>query len=263
MPSPVLLLVDDIPEMGVIVTALGRRGGCAVVCRPDVPSAWAWLQEGRPDLVLLDKNLPGADGLELCRRLRTTPGLAALPVALFCHWGMPADVADGLEAGIDFVFAKDLVAQPDQWQRRLADILTATHGRAAAHSVGCSHADWASPRLLTLRPADDWIVRLRQALHHGSLRPLGTAAIRILLRRALAHAFGPQAAAAEVDRWLSPNGAGLDPGPLPSHPAPAAVVRLAAALRHQVWCLLGTEACAPFRAALDLVVPGLSETWAF
>ena len=76
-----LLLVDDDPELGLIVGVLARKAGQALSCRPDVESAWAALAESRPDLVLLDLELPGASGLDLLRRVRGDAGLSGLPGA--------------------------------------------------------------------------------------------------------------------------------------------------------------------------------------
>src|SRR5438270_380901 len=60
MPKPLLLLVDDAPEMAALVRALAARAGCEVVACGDAGAAWAALQARRPDLVLLDVNPPGA-----------------------------------------------------------------------------------------------------------------------------------------------------------------------------------------------------------
>src|SRR5947209_1741892 len=129
MPRPLLLLVDDAPEMTVLVQALGGRAGCEVAVASDADAAWAALHARRPDLVLLDVNLPGVSGPDLLRRLRAAPELSGLAVAVYCHATLGADVAAGLEAGADFVFFKDLAARPDDWRRRLEEILAGAHGR--------------------------------------------------------------------------------------------------------------------------------------
>ena len=122
---PSLLVVDDAPEIVRLVEWLGRRQGYEVRSAGDVQAAWQTLQEWRPDLVLLDLNLPGDNGLVLCRRLRQASELASLPVALFGDWQRSDDIAEGLEAGIDFMIAKDLLCRPDEWQARLQEILEA------------------------------------------------------------------------------------------------------------------------------------------
>jgi CheY-like chemotaxis protein len=230
--TPSLLLVDDAPDLGAVVTALGRRCGCAVACRPDAASAWEYLQTARPDLVLLDVGLPGESGLELCRRLRAAPGLADLKVALFSHWGLPADVADGMDAGADFLISKDLVCRPDEWRRRLGEALAWRRGLRAAGPAP--------------RPGPNWVARTNQALAHPSLRRAGPDVARVLLRRALREAFPAEAGA---EGWLAPGGAALDAGRLPALP-PEAVADLVGSLADLAWRLLGADESAAFRAAL-------------
>src|ERR1700722_14055912 len=54
-----LLLVDDDPQMAVIIGMLARRARLPFRCQPSVEAAWTALQEERPALVLIDVNLPG------------------------------------------------------------------------------------------------------------------------------------------------------------------------------------------------------------
>src|SRR5206468_12370393 len=145
MSTPLLLLVDDAPELGVIVTALGKRAGCEVVVRKDVAGGLELMAQCRPALVLLDINLGGQSGLDLCRRARASAELASIPLALFSQPGLPGDVAAGLEAGADFLFSKDLVCRPREWQRRLQEILSARNGQPAPWSLGWAAEQPAPP----------------------------------------------------------------------------------------------------------------------
>jgi CheY-like chemotaxis protein len=125
MTPPQLLLVDDMPEVGLIVQRLGRRAGVTVVHRLRAEDAWDYLRQNRPDLVLLDVNLPGMSGPDLCRQLRATPGLADLPIAVFSTPAQQEELTAGLLGGPTFLFCKDLLARPDDFQRRLEELLRA------------------------------------------------------------------------------------------------------------------------------------------
>jgi CheY-like chemotaxis protein len=241
MAAPVVLLVDDSPGMGVLVPALGRRAGWQVDWRADAGSAWGYLQETVPDLTLLDVHLPGPSGLDLCCRIRAAPQTAGLAVALFTHWGMPEDIASGLEAGVDYFVCKDLVSDPERWRCRLADIVPLEHGHGRPGHVGWTRGP--------ARPPRDWVSLLHGTLRHPALRGVGPAVMQVLLRRALEGAFPP----GRTDAVL-PDGQTLDAGRLPACPRPDEWGRLVNSLAEQVWCLLGTADSAPFLEALAVLV---------
>jgi CheY-like chemotaxis protein len=248
MTKPLVLLVDDAREMGLIVAHLGDRSGCAVEQRLDAASALEFLQDRLPDLILLDVNLPGMSGPELCRRVRDEPRTAALAVAVFTHPGLDDDIAAGLEAGADFFFSKDLVLSPEAWSERLTEILGTVRSQRQAGLLR-SRLDEAP-----LPVPSDWISVLNGALRPPVFRGFAPSVSRALLRRALSQVFAPS----DTDRCLTPDGCALDPERVPPVSA-RVVVELAAALAEQVWCLTGTVASAPCRAALAAVLPRASE----
>jgi PAS domain S-box-containing protein len=120
---PNLLLVDDMPEIGLIVQKLGERAGYRITWLRTAEEAWDLLQGARPELLLLDVHLPGMSGIELCRRLRQQPNLEDLPVALFTQGN--EDAALLRQTGAQFVLSKDLLCQPDSWLQRLEEMLHA------------------------------------------------------------------------------------------------------------------------------------------
>jgi CheY-like chemotaxis protein len=123
MPSPVVVLVDDVPELGLIVQRFGRRCGYNVVHFLRAEDALEYLQREKADLVLLDINLPGMSGLACRQLLRTKPDLARLPVALLISTAQLDELENEMQGDFDFVLNKDLLAQPEVWQRRLDEIL--------------------------------------------------------------------------------------------------------------------------------------------
>lgn len=248
MAKPIVLLVDDVPELAVIVAALGKRDEYEVVAHPDVPAAWAYLEANRPDLILLDVHLPGSDGLELCRRVRATPDLADLPIALFSHWGRPEDIAAALDAGVDYLVSKDLVGQPAQWRRRLGEILPAVHGQRRKHSLG-----WKAEAGSSQTPSH-WVAALHQALARPCWRKVEGELLRQVLRQAL-HRVSPTE---DTNAWLSTDGVSLRSE---QHPPGDVALALVASLAEQMWRLLGTEASRPFWETLASVVPGSPELW--
>jgi CheY-like chemotaxis protein len=122
-PGPRLLLVEDMPDIQIIVQRFTQHSGYSLKWVASAEEGWEYLRAHRPDLVLLDLHLPGMDGIELCRRLRAVPALSDLPVALFSQGATPEDQQAGRAAGADFVLSKDLLCRPDDWRRRVEEML--------------------------------------------------------------------------------------------------------------------------------------------
>ena len=96
---------DDASIRDIEIYAL-RAAGFEVRGFPDGDSFWDALQQQRPDLVVLDVMLPGADGTELLRRMRATPSLRAVPVILATAKGAEYDRISGLDSGADDYLVK-------------------------------------------------------------------------------------------------------------------------------------------------------------
>jgi DNA-binding response OmpR family regulator len=100
------LLIDDDARLGALVTEYLGRHEIDVTVAGDGEHGLSVLRKGRFDVVLLDVMLPGADGFEVCRRLRAAPELAALPVIMLTARGDDVDKIVGLELGADDYLAK-------------------------------------------------------------------------------------------------------------------------------------------------------------
>jgi PAS domain S-box-containing protein len=131
-PGARLLLVEDMPDIQIIVQRFTQHSGYSLKWVASAEEGWDYLQAHRPDLVLLDFHLPGMDGIELCRKLRAVPELADLPVALFSQGANAEEQQAGRAAGADFVLSKDLLCRPDDWRRRIDEMLRL--GRPKAES---------------------------------------------------------------------------------------------------------------------------------
>jgi CheY-like chemotaxis protein len=77
---PTVLIVDDTPaNLGVLVIRLEELGWCVLVAQ-DGEEAIERLRHVLADLVLMDVRMPGIDGHETCRRIKTDPRMRDLPV---------------------------------------------------------------------------------------------------------------------------------------------------------------------------------------
>jgi DNA-binding response OmpR family regulator len=99
-----VLVVDDEPTIREVVVNYLKRDGYRTLEAADGSRARELLQNESPDLVVLDLMLPGVDGLELCRWIRTS---SRLPVIMLTARGEESDLIVGLELGAD-----DYVTKP-------------------------------------------------------------------------------------------------------------------------------------------------------
>lgn len=103
-----ILVVDD-SELNLDLAQYVLEAGGFVVDRAlHVDEAWARLRACRPDVALVDIQLPGADGLTLVRAIKATPDLADLPVIAFTAYAMQGDEQRFLAAGCDGYLSKPI-----------------------------------------------------------------------------------------------------------------------------------------------------------
>ena len=101
-----LLLVDDDPDIVRLLTMTLRPEGYRLLSATDGNAALEIARAERPDLLLLDWNMPGRNGLEVCRALRaeSDPDLRNVPVVLLTAQVGAEDTAAGFAAGVtDYV----------------------------------------------------------------------------------------------------------------------------------------------------------------
>jgi two-component system phosphate regulon response regulator PhoB len=102
-----VLLVDDERDIREVVGAMLDAVGLSVEAATSSEEALERLRASAFDLLLLDWNLPGMTGLELCRLIRKDVRLATLPVLFLTAHAAPQDVVDAFASGAD-----DYVVKP-------------------------------------------------------------------------------------------------------------------------------------------------------
>ncbi|GJD74595.1 PleD family two-component system response regulator [Methylobacterium goesingense] len=103
-----ILIVDDLfPNVKLLETKLSLEY-FDVLAAMNGPDALAICEKGLCDLVLLDVMMPGMDGFEVCRRLKSNPNTAHLPVVMVTALDQPSDRLRGLDAGADDFLTKPI-----------------------------------------------------------------------------------------------------------------------------------------------------------
>lgn len=140
-----LLLVEDDPTVAEVARNYLRASGFLVDEVTDGFQALDAVAEAVPDLVILDRKLPGIDGAEVCRRLRT---FTAVPVLMLTALSATEDRIDGLEAGADDYLTKPF--SPRELVLRVQSILKRTVSDSTPETpfdLGPFHLDVSARRV--------------------------------------------------------------------------------------------------------------------
>ena len=119
-----VMVVDDEKDLaGLIERDLRAAGYRTVYCANGVEALSCLERPGAPDLAVLDVNMPGMDGLELCQRIRANPRLSALPILMLTALTESAIQEDAYQTGADDYLSKPffkemLVARLKALERR-------------------------------------------------------------------------------------------------------------------------------------------------
>ena len=98
-----VLIVEDDSTVAEVATSYLRAAGLLVSHVEDGFAALAAIERAAPDVVVLDRMLPGIDGVEVCRRIRL---LSSTPIIMLTALGSEDDRIDGLTAGADDYLTK-------------------------------------------------------------------------------------------------------------------------------------------------------------
>ena len=104
MPSPAskkILIVEDEHDILQLVKLYLEKEGFRTVSAMTGTEALRHVKQEKPDLVVLDLMLPEIDGLEVCKRLRSAPATAMLPIIMLTAKAEESDTIIGLELGAD------------------------------------------------------------------------------------------------------------------------------------------------------------------
>ena len=118
-----ILVVDDEAEIVRLVRAYLERAGYVVVCASEGHEALAVFRHERPNLVVLDLNLPGLDGLSVCRAIRRD---SDVPIVMLTARLEETDRLIGLELGADDYVVKPF--SPREIVARVRAVLRRTEG---------------------------------------------------------------------------------------------------------------------------------------
>ncbi len=101
-----VLVVDDILSNVKLLEAKLTAEYFEVVTGFNGMEAIAKIEECNPDIILLDVMMPGMDGFEVCRRIKSNPKTAHVPIVMVTALDQPSDRVAGLEAGADDFLTK-------------------------------------------------------------------------------------------------------------------------------------------------------------
>ena len=119
--KPTILVVDDDVSIQKLVARALAKMSCQVMVACDGAEASKLIAKVRPDLVVLDINMPRKNGWELLRELRNQVGARTIPVIMLTGHSDKKSVLEGLGSGAD-----DYIAKPvdlNELRARVASVL--------------------------------------------------------------------------------------------------------------------------------------------
>ena len=136
-----ILAVDDSPDNLFLIEAILAEEGYEVACKSNGSSALAFIETDPPDLVLLDVMMPGIDGYEVTRRIRTNPYLPFIPILLITAHDH-SSVVEGLDAGADDFIRKPV--EVDELLARVRSLLRLKHSIDQQMAMSRQREDFVS-----------------------------------------------------------------------------------------------------------------------
>jgi class 3 adenylate cyclase len=148
-PRPCVLVVDDLPANVRLLEAILVPAGFAVSSASSGPDALERVAAELPDLVLLDVQMAGMNGYEVCRRIRENETTALLPVVMVTSHDTEARI-DGIRAGAD-----DFVTKPFDQQELLLRVRSLVRIKRYHDTIRAHEAELANwNRTLEARVAE-------------------------------------------------------------------------------------------------------------
>ena len=119
MAAKKILVIEDNELNMKLVRSLLTRDGYVIVEAQDAESGIQLAREHQPDLILMDIQLPGMDGLSATRALRADSDLKDIPIVALTSYAMQTDIDKALDAGclghiskpLDTRMFSDIIAQ--------------------------------------------------------------------------------------------------------------------------------------------------------
>jgi two-component system, OmpR family, KDP operon response regulator KdpE len=127
MTSAIILIVDDEPQIRRVMRTTLTSHGYTVLEAKNGEEAFESIRAQRPDLILLDVNMPGMSGLDICREIRHT---SDVPIIMLTVRNSEQDKVLALDAGAD-----DYVVKPFGAEELMARIRAALRRSTPAESI--------------------------------------------------------------------------------------------------------------------------------
>lgn len=102
-----ILLIEDEEDIASLIKLQAELAGYKVQTEVDGLNGYLAVEREKPDLIILDIMLPGLNGLDVCRKIKSNPDLQDIPIIIISAKSEEIDVVLGLELGAD-----DYVAKP-------------------------------------------------------------------------------------------------------------------------------------------------------
>ncbi len=106
-----ILIIDDDPDAAELVSYALQLKGYEISTAYNGVDGLASAREKAPDLIILDGMLPGMDGIEICRTLRSDPSTASLPILMLSARAQQKDVELGQQACVDLYITKPIALE--------------------------------------------------------------------------------------------------------------------------------------------------------
>jgi len=129
-----ILVIEDQEQNLYLMKYLLEASGYDVVQARDGKEGIAAARTERPDLILLDIQLPTMSGHEVARALRTDPGLSAVPIVAVTSYAMPGDREEAVDAGCTGYLEKPI--DPDTFVAEVAGYMQQDPRRSEAAPAG-------------------------------------------------------------------------------------------------------------------------------